>query len=255
MSILCSEEELRYNRQIMLRQFDFDGQEALKKARVLVIGLGGLGCAASQYLAAAGVGHLTLVDDDKVEISNLARQILHDDQRVGMDKVHSAALSLQKLNPFLQTACINQRLNEQALLEQICQHDIVLDCSDNLPTRNGLNQLCFERKKPLVSGAAIRLEGQISVFTYKKDQACYQCLSQLFGEQNLSCAESGILSPVVGVIGAMQALETIKLITGLYKADNTTLLFFDALASSWQTFALAKNSDCKVCAGVIRNEK
>ena len=247
MAILSANEEQRYNRQIMLRQFDFDGQEALKQAGILIIGAGGLGCAAAQYLAASGVGQLTLVDDDKVELSNLHRQILHDDSRIGMDKVDSATLSLRKLNPYLKVTAINQRLADAALLPLIAEHDLVLDCSDNLATRNQLNQLCFRAKTALVSGAAIRLEGQVCVFTYKKDEPCYQCFSALFGEQQLSCAESGILSPVVGIIGAMQALECIKLLTSISSENGTKVQFFDAMTSQWQKFSLAKNPACITC--------
>lgn len=248
MAILSLEEERRYNRQIMLRQFDFDGQEALKQARILVIGVGGLGCAASQYLAAAGVGTLTLVDDDKVELSNLHRQILHNDSRIGMNKVESAALSLSELNPHLKVNCLTTRLHATALAECIAQHDVVVDCSDNLATREELNTLCFASKTPLVSGAAIRMEGLLAVFSYQQDEACYQCFSALFGEQNLSCAESGVLSPVVGIIGNMQALEAIKLVTGLTTGQANKVLFFDALSSQWQSFALAKNPSCTLCS-------
>lgn len=246
--ILTPEEELRYNRQITLKQIDFDGQEALKQSKILIIGLGGLGCAAAQYLAAAGVGHLTLVDDDKVELSNLQRQILHQDSRIGMWKVESAAAQLTNINPFIQLTTISKRLNDLALAQVLIEHNLVLDCTDNIETRNQINALCYQHKIPLVSGAAIRLEGQISVFTYQKDEACYACLSHLFGEQVLSCVEAGVLSPVVGIIGTMQALEAIKIITKFAPIKTNTLTLFDASMSHWRQFHLTKNPNCTVCA-------
>ncbi len=245
--ILTPEEELRYNRQIILKQIDFDGQEALKQSKVLIIGLGGLGCAAAQYLAAAGVGHLTLVDDDKVELSNLQRQLLHRDSRIGMWKVESATIELTNINPFIQLKAINKRLSNSALTQLLVEHNLVLDCTDNIETRNQINALCYQQKTPLVSGAAIRLEGQLSVFTYQKDEACYACLSHFFGEQVLSCVEAGVLSPVVGIIGTMQALEAIKLITKFSPVKTNTLTLFDASTSQWREFHLAKDPNCIVC--------
>lgn len=244
---LSPEEELRYNRQIILKQIDFDGQEALKKSKVLVLGLGGLGCAASQYLTAAGVGHLTLVDDDSVELANLQRQILHQESSLGELKVDSAAETLSQINSMTHFTCIAERLDDTALANCIAQHDIVLDCSDNVETRNQLNRLCFRYKKTLVSGAAIRLEGQICVFTYQDDEACYACLSHLFGEQTLSCVEAGILSPVVGIIGAMQALEAIKRLTQFEPNHVNRLMLFDASDAQWRNFKLTKNPNCPVC--------
>lgn len=247
MEILSRDEERRYNRQIMLKQFDFDGQEALKQSRVLILGLGGLGCAASQYLVAAGVGNLTLIDDDNVELSNLQRQVLHNDSTLGTLKVLSAATSLEQLNPHVKIATIAERLGDTALSQLIAQHTLVVDCSDNLATRNQLNRLCYQHKKPLVSGAAIRLEGQIAVFTYQADEPCYQCLSTLFEAKQLSCVETGVLSPVVGVIGAMQALEAIKVISQFASPSTGKLMLFDAIDSRWQLFTLPKNQDCAVC--------
>ena len=190
MDILSDKEMLRYNRQIILKNFDFEGQEALKQSSILMIGAGGLGCAASQYLIAAGIGQLTIVDDDNVELSNLQRQILHTDGDIGTAKVESAKASLQALNPNAKIIAIPERLGDLALSDLIQQHSLVLDATDNVDTRNQLNRLCFESKIPLVCGAAIRMEGQISVFTYDDDQLpCYQCLSALFGETSLSCVE------------------------------------------------------------------
>ncbi|CZF85290.1 molybdopterin-synthase adenylyltransferase MoeB [Grimontia marina] len=247
MDILSPEEELRYNRQIILRQFDFDGQEALKKGSILVLGAGGLGCAATQYLTASGVGKITLIDDDIVELSNLQRQVLHNDSTIGVLKVESAAASLRKINPHTKVETIAKRLNDEALQKLIQSHDLVMDCSDNVETRNQLNHLCFKLKKPLVSGAAIRLEGQIAVFTYSDDEPCYQCLSALFGEQSLSCVEAGILSPVIGIIGACQALEAIKLLSGFAPPPTGKVMLYDALSSEWRDFNLPKYPTCPVC--------
>ncbi|MFU2088596.1 molybdopterin-synthase adenylyltransferase MoeB [Avibacterium avium] len=207
---LTAEEELRYNRQIVLKAIDFDGQETLKDSTMLIMGLGGLGCAASQYLAVAGVGKLILVDFDTVSLSNLQRQVLHDDSRLAMPKVESAKLSLQRLNPHVALEAINQQLDDDALLALLQSVDVVLDCTDNVETRNQLDRCCEQSKTPLVSGAAIRMEGQISVFTYEENTPTYRQLSQLFGNAPLSCVETGVLAPMVGIVGSMQALEAIK---------------------------------------------
>ncbi|PCS21835.1 molybdopterin-synthase adenylyltransferase MoeB [Candidatus Enterovibrio escicola] len=247
MDILSSEEELRYNRQISLKKFDFYGQEALKKSSTLILGLGGLGCTASQYLAAAGAGTLTLVDNDFVELSNLQRQILHNDSTIGKLKVVSAAKALRQLNPHVQVNIIAQRLADEALSTLIAKHSLVLDCSDNIETRNQLNRLCFSHKTPLVNGAVIRLEGQVSVFTYSKNEPCYRCLSTMFGDQESNCTEMGILSPVVGIIGAMQALEAIKVISRFSPLPSGKLMMFDAMDSKWHRFTILKNAYCSVC--------
>lgn len=207
---LTLEEELRYNRQIILKAIDFNGQETLKDSTMLVIGLGGLGCAASQYLTVAGVGKLILVDFDTVALSNLQRQVLHDDNRLNMPKVESAKLSLQRLNPHTKIETINEKLDDNALLTLLQSVNIVLDCSDNLDTRNQLDRCCQQTHTPLISGAAIRMEGQVSVFTYEENTPTYHHLSRLFGNTSLSCVETGVLSPIVGIIGSIQALEAIK---------------------------------------------
>ena len=210
MTELTQAEELRYNRQIVLKAIDFDGQEKLKGSKMLIVGLGGLGCAASQYLTVAGVGHLTLLDFDTVSLSNLQRQVLHDDSRLDMPKVESAKLSLQRLNPHIQINTLNGLLGEEKLTEVISHFDVVLDCTDNVETRNQLDIVCRKNKVPLVSGAAIRMEGQVSVFTYEAETPTYQTLSRLFGENALSCMEAGVLAPIVGIVGSIQALEAIK---------------------------------------------
>ena len=207
---LTHQEELRYNRQIVLKDIDFDGQETLKSSKMLIVGLGGLGCAAWQYLAVAGVGHLTLLDFDTVDLSNLQRQVLHDDSRLGMPKVESAKLSLQRLNPHIQVDTIHQLLDEQQLHDLVGKFDVVLDCTDNITTRNQLDLACAAHKIPLISGAAIRMEGQVSVFTYEDNTPTYHTLSRLFGDNALSCVEAGVLAPIVGLVGSIQALEAIK---------------------------------------------
>ena len=210
MTELTQAEELRYNRQIVLKAIDFDGQEKLKDSKMLIVGLGGLGCAASQYLTVVGVGHLTLLDFDTVSLSNLQRQVLHDDSRLDMPKVESAKLSLLRLNPHIQIDTLNGLLGEEKLTEVISHFDVVLDCTDNVETRNQLDIACRKNKVPLVSGAAIRMEGQVSVFTYEAETPTYQTLSRLFGENALSCMEAGVLAPIVGIVGSIQALEAIK---------------------------------------------
>ncbi|AJI96207.1 molybdopterin synthase sulfurylase MoeB [Yersinia ruckeri] len=244
---LSNAEMMRYNRQIVLRGFDFDGQEKLKASRVLVVGLGGLGCAAAQYLAAAGVGHLTLLDFDRVSLSNLQRQILHRDDRIGMSKVASARLTLEQINPHLSITTLDRQLDDQPLAVSIAEHDLVLDCTDNVAIREQLNRQCFYQKKPLVSGAAIRMEGQISVFTYGDDEPCYRCLSRLFGREALTCVEAGVMAPLVGTIGSLQAMETIKLLAGYGEVRRGRLLMLDAMTLEFRTLKLTKAPQCEVC--------
>tara|TARA_R110002167_G_scaffold96903_11_gene256233 strand:+ start:2536 stop:3309 length:774 start_codon:yes stop_codon:yes gene_type:complete len=244
---LTTHQALRYSRQIMLPGFDLERQERLLASRVLLIGAGGLGCAAAQYLVTAGLGQLTIVDDDKVDVSNLQRQTLHSEHDVGEYKCHSAKATLSALNSAISITALVARLSDETLKEQLAQHDIVLDCSDNLATRKQVNKYCFATLTPFVSGAAIRMEGQVSSFTQQTEHACYQCLCASFGEQNLSCMEAGIMSPVVGIIGAMQALEAIKILTSFGKPLTNKLLMFDAMRSEWQTFNLMKNPHCEVC--------
>ncbi|PSW13449.1 molybdopterin-synthase adenylyltransferase MoeB [Photobacterium rosenbergii] len=244
---LTDAEMLRYNRQIILKQFDFDGQEALKATSMLILGAGGLGCASTQYLAAAGVGKLTLIDDDKVEVSNLQRQVLHNDNTVGMLKVDSAKQALQLINPNTVVETVAKRLDDDALKALIEQHDMVLDCCDNVDTRNQLNRLCFETKTPLISGAAIRMEGQISVYTYQDNEPCYQCLSALFGQQALTCVEAGIMSPVVGIVGAVQAMEAIKVAANMGQPLTGKILMLDAMTMNWREMKLGKQASCQVC--------
>jgi adenylyltransferase/sulfurtransferase len=244
---LSDEEMLRYNRQIVLRGFDFEGQEKLKAARVLVIGLGGLGCAAAPYLAAAGVGHLTLLDFDTVSLSNLQRQILHSDAKIDMAKVASAQQQLAAINPHCQLEPIDAQLDDAQLSALIARHDAVVDCTDNVDTREQINRLCFQHKVPLISGAAIRMEGQLSVFTWQPGEPCYRCISRLFGDQVLSCVEAGVMAPLVGVVGAMQAMETLKVLTAFGQPASARLMMYDAMSAEFRNMKVAQDAHCEVC--------
>ncbi|MDX7997744.1 molybdopterin-synthase adenylyltransferase MoeB [Xenorhabdus sp. Reich] len=244
---LTDVETLRYNRQIVLRGFDFDGQEKLKSAKVLIVGVGGLGCAASQYLAAAGVGTITLLDFDTVSRSNLQRQILHRDERIGMPKVYSAALTLREINPHVTIQSVEGLLDDPALDTLIHQHKVVLDCTDNVAIREQLNRLCHGRKIPLVSGAAIRMEGQLSVFTYQPEEPCYRCLSRLFGENSLTCVEAGVMAPLVGTMGSLQAMEAIKLLAQYGKVSCGKVILFDAMTMQFREIKLPKDPKCEIC--------
>lgn len=246
---LTKDQVKRYSRHLMLPAMDFDSQEKLLESRVLVVGMGGLGCAVAPYLVASGVGALTLVDDDTVDISNLQRQILYREADLGKSKAEQAAASLKALNSDVTIEVIKARLDGDALAALIPQYSLVVDCCDNLATRNAINHACFTAKVPLVSGSAIRLEGQVSSFAMAGDNPCYQCLSRLFGEQQLSCMEAGVLSPVVGVVGTLQALEAIKILAGIGKPLYGRLQLFDAATSEWRQFKLQKDPQCPVCAG------
>ncbi|AKJ41994.1 molybdopterin-synthase adenylyltransferase MoeB [Pragia fontium] len=244
---LSDSEALRYNRQIILRGFDFDGQEKLKASSALIVGLGGLGSPAAQYLAAAGIGSLTLLDFDTVSLSNLQRQILHRDDRIGMPKVESARMTLSEINPHVALHTVDANLDDPELLKQIQQVDVVLDCTDNVEIRNRLNQHCFSLTKPLISGAAIRMEGQVSVFTYQNNEPCYRCLSRLFGSEALTCVEAGVMSPLVGMIGSMQAMEAIKVLTGFGSPLTGRLLMIDAMTMQFREMKLLRDPACPVC--------
>ncbi|WP_439236345.1 molybdopterin-synthase adenylyltransferase MoeB [Lonepinella koalarum] len=238
MAELTYQEELRYNRQIILKAVDFAGQEKLKDSRMLIVGLGGLGCSASQYLAAAGIGHLTLLDFDTVSLSNLQRQVLHTDERIDMPKVLSAKIALQTINPHIEITALNQKLDEEKLTPLISQFDVVLDCTDNVESRNQLDRCCELAKVPLVSGSAIRMEGQISVFTYEPNTPTYRHLSQLFGDNRLSCVEAGVLSPLVGIVGSIQALEAIKVRLKIGNVLTGRLLMIDGYSMHFREIKL-----------------
>lgn len=244
---LTTEQAMRYSRQILLNGFDLDKQELLINSKVLIVGLGGLGCAASQYLVASGVGVLTLIDDDVVETTNLQRQVLHDESSIGEQKVVSAARALRRLNAKVQLELLTTRQTESELALLVSQHNIVVDCTDNLITRNLINQVCYQAMVPLVTGAAIRMEGQVMCIVPNKHSACYACISHYFAEQNLTCVDSGVMSPVVGIIGSMQALEAIKILTDYGQPAINTLKLFDAMSAQWQDFTLKPRLDCEVC--------
>lgn len=248
MAELSDQEMMRYNRQIILRGFDFEGQEALKEARVLVVGLGGLGCAVTQYLAGAGVGQLTLLDFDTVSVSNLQRQTLHSDATVGQPKVLSARDALARINPYIAITPVNALLGDSEIHSLIAEHDLVLDCTDNVSIRNQLNAGCFAARIPLVSGAAIRMEGQITVFTYQEGEPCYRCLSRLFGENALTCVEAGVMAPLIGVIGSLQAMEAIKLLANYGKPASGKIVMYDAMTCQFREMKLMRNPGCEVCS-------
>lgn len=241
------EQLLRYSRQIMLPDLDIDGQEKLLAARVLIIGLGGLGSPVAMYLAAAGVGHLVLADFDTVDLTNLQRQIAHTSARIGMNKAVSAAQAARELNPGITLEAIEQLLDEKSLAQQVQQVDVVIDCTDNFQARFAINAACVAAKVPLVSGAAIRLEGQVAVFDARNERSpCYRCL---YEEDNddASCAANGVLAPLVGIIGATQALEAIKLIGGFGTGLTGRLLLLDARHMQWREIKLSRDPHCPVC--------
>ena len=241
---------LRYSRHILLDEIGVEGQQAFLDARALVVGAGGLGSPAAMYLAAAGVGTLVLCDGDTVDLTNLQRQILHSADAVGLPKVESGRRSLLRLNPETRVSTLNCRLEGEALAEQVRLADVVLDCSDNFATRHAINRACVAFRKPLVSGAAIRFDGQISVFDLRQDDSpCYHCL---FPEgqdvEEVRCAVMGVFAPLTGIVGATQAAETLKLLAGCGESLNGRLLLLDGLGMNWRSIRLARDPDCPVCA-------
>jgi adenylyltransferase/sulfurtransferase len=239
---------LRYSRQIMLPSIGIEGQEQLLKARALIVGLGGLGSPAAMYLAAAGVGTLQLADFDRVDLTNLQRQIVHTTERIGQLKVESARATLHALNPETRIEIHPDRLDESALNKLVKQVDIVLDGSDNFSTRFAVNQACHAHQTPLISAAAIRMEGQVSVFTGQPGTPCYHCLYPAEGEMDESCSANGVLSPLVGIIGSIQATEAIKVLTGAGQSLVGKLLLLDALQMEWRTLTLKQDPACPVCS-------
>ncbi|KZZ39830.1 molybdopterin-synthase adenylyltransferase MoeB [Oleiphilus sp. HI0118] len=240
---------LRYSRQLMLPGFDVAGQLRLTNAHALIIGAGGLGSPAALYLAAAGLGKMTLVDDDVVELSNLQRQIAHQESSLGQSKVKSAKSSITAINPQCLVDALSERFDEEGWQERFTDFDVVLDCSDNFDTRFAVNRLCVASGVPLVSGAAIRMEGQLAVYDPRDAKSpCYRCLYSEDGEDDLNCSTTGVLAPLVGVIGSMQALEAIKLIAGFGEPSAGKLLVYDALSMSWRRLNLPKNPACPVCS-------
>jgi len=240
---------LRYSRHIMLPELDIDGQERLLAARVLIIGMGGLGSPIAMYLAAAGVGTLVLADHDQVDLSNLQRQIIHGSDTVGLSKVESAIRSLRRLNPEVQLIPIAERLAGDRLDAEVTAADLVLDATDNFRTRYAINDACWRGRKPLVSGAAIRWEGQVTAFDPRRpDSPCYRCLYTEGDDEALNCADNGVAAPLVGIIGATQALEAIKMICGVGESLVGHVLYFDAKWLEWRKLGLKRNPTCPVCA-------
>ncbi|TAH14137.1 MAG: molybdopterin-synthase adenylyltransferase MoeB [Curvibacter sp.] len=239
---------LRYSRHILLDEIGIEGQERLNAAHALVIGAGGLGCPAAMYLACAGVGHITVVDPDTVELTNLQRQVAHTTARVGEAKVSSLATTLQALNPLVQVTAIQGKADAQNLPPWIALADVVLDCSDNFLTRQAVNAVCVAERKPLVSGAAIRFDGQVSVFDPRiAESPCYACIFPPCDAPHESqCATMGVFAPLVGIIGATQAAEALKL---LLQVPNLAcrLLMLDALVMEWTAISLPKQDHCPVC--------
>lgn len=244
---MIPEDEARYSRQMKLASIGEQGQEKILQSTALIIGMGGLGSPSALYLAAAGVGKLKICDFDVVEESNLQRQIIHRHDTVGELKVHSAKKTLQALNPECEIEAIEHELDEEDLKAQIRQSDIVLDCSDNFPTRFAVNRYCVQSKTPLVSAAAIRLEGQILNYIPDTDGPCYQCLYSDEYASAQTCEVEGVLGPVVGVMGTLQALDALLILTGNTQELVGKLLLFDGLNMQWQQVQIPKNPGCPIC--------
>jgi molybdopterin-synthase adenylyltransferase len=242
---------LRYSRHILLPEIGVEGQEALLAARVLVLGAGGLGSPAAMYLASAGVGTIALADHDTVDLTNLQRQILHAADSVGDLKVASGERTLHRINPGTRVETLAMRLEGDALDEHVAQSDVVLDCSDNFTTRHAVNRACVRHGVPLVSGAAIRFDGQISVFDMRGDGPCYHCLFPE-GEdvEEVRCAVMGVFAPLTGIVGATQAAEALKLIIGCGTSLSGRLLLLDGLRMEWRSIGVVRDPDCAVCASV-----
>jgi len=239
---------LRYSRQIMLPQIDIEGQQKILAANVLIVGAGGLGSPAAMYLAAAGIGSITIYDNDEVDLSNLQRQIAHHTPDIGTDKVISTRQTLKNLNPDVNVKAVKQRLTGEKLDLEVINADVVLDCSDNFPTRFAINNACVKHKTALISGAAIRFEGQVSVFTPGfNNSPCYNCLYNSDGEELQNCATNGVIAPITGIVGSIQALEAMKLIMGIGETLTGRLLLLDGLTMEWNTIKLKKNPKCPTC--------
>jgi len=242
-------QRLRYSRHLLLNEFGEEAQERLLSSHALVIGAGGLGSAALLYLASSGVGRITVCDGDNVDLTNLQRQVVHRNDAIGKSKAASAASTLAAINPDIRLEPLEERASPDRLMALARGADVVLDCSDNFATRHALNRACVAHRKPLVSGAGIRFDGQIAVFDLRREEAaCYNCL---FAEdaqaQEERCATMGVFAPLVGVVGTMQAMEAIKLITGVGETLAGRLMLFDALASRWHEVRLARDPHCRVC--------
>jgi molybdopterin/thiamine biosynthesis adenylyltransferase len=241
---------LRYSRHILLPQIEYEGQEKLTKNHALIVGAGGLGSPAALYMAASGVGTLTICDFDVVDLTNLQRQIIHTTQSVGINKALSAQQTIFEINPDVTVQTVQQKSTEAELSRLVEAADVVLDCSDNFATRYALNRLCVVHKKPLVSGAALSFEGQITVYDMRHDNSpCYHCLFPDNGEDtDLRCATNGVFAPLVGMVGTTQAAEALKILMGIGETLQGRLLLLDALAMEWREIKLKKDPSCSVCA-------
>jgi molybdopterin/thiamine biosynthesis adenylyltransferase len=240
---------LRYSRHLLLNEIGIEGQERIMDARALVIGVGGLGSPAALYLATAGIGHLTLVDHDRVDLTNLQRQIAHTQDRVGQPKVESARQALLAINPELDITTLAERADARRLNTLVADADVVLDCSDNFATRQALNAACVHHHVPLVSGAAIRFDGQLAVYDPRRpDSPCYACVFPPDTDfEETRCATMGVFAPLVGIIGSMQAAEALKLISGAGEPAVGRLLMLDGRSMSWSDIRLPRNPACPVC--------
>ena len=245
---MTDDELLRYSRQIMLPEFDIAGQEKLRASTALIIGLGGLGSPIAMYLAAAGVGHVMMADDDCVDLSNLQRQIVHETDSIDLPKVESAAQRIRALNPNTKITTFSERLVGDALTAAVQAADVVLDATDNFSSRFDTNQVCVETGTPLVSGAAIRMEGQVAVFDTSIEGApCYRCLYPTGTDEALNCAENGVAAPLVGIVGSIQAMEAMKVIADVGETLTGYVLYVDAKRMDWRKLKLPKNPGCRTC--------
>lgn len=240
---------LRYSRHILLPQIGIEGQEKLLNSHVLIVGAGGLGSPAALYLASAGVGKLTICDGDSVDLTNLQRQIIHTSARIGANKAVSAGQTVAGINPDVTVIPVEMRVSEQELANLAADADVVLDASDNFATRHAVNRVCAKLKKPLVSGAAVRFDGQVAVFDLRRaDSSCYHCLFPEHAEQeDERCATLGVFAPLVGIIGSVQAAEALKLLTGAGVSLTGRLLLLDGLNMEWRSIRLTRDPACPVC--------
>jgi molybdopterin/thiamine biosynthesis adenylyltransferase len=246
---MTDDQLLRYSRHILLDEIGIDGQEKITNAHALVIGAGGLGSPVALYLGSAGVGHITLVDHDTVDLTNLQRQIAHTTERVGQPKVDSASQSVAAINPHVRVSALQQRADAAMLEQLVPRADVVLDCSDNFVTRHAVNAACVRHHKPLVSGAAIRFDGQISVYDSRQgDSPCYACVfPPEAGFEETRCATMGVFAPLVGIIGTLQAAEALKLLCGVGRSLAGRLLMLDGRAMEWTELRLPRHAGCPVC--------
>ena len=246
--MLNDEQLLQYSRHLMLPQIDAAGQSEWLKASVLVVGLGGLGSPVALYLATAGVGSLVLADDDRVELSNLQRQVIHTHAGIGQFKAESAAEQISSLNPNTHVTTFCERLEGDQLSDIVSEVDLVVDCTDNFATRHALNRACFDLKKPLVSGAAIRFEGQVTVYDPRHESTpCYQCLYPKDASVEQNCSTSGVFAPLVGIVGTIQAAEALKVLANIGETLEGRMLMIDALTMQFQTLKLPRRPTCEVC--------